>query len=209
MKNIKNNLLPPCLPLFNHILTDTDFNRGTVIADLKKLDDPRLTYIMAIFLDEYVLHSSWEGRLGWMGRSLQLELFGEHIGGEVFFNQLSQLRQNPHAEIDLLEIYYLCLHLGFQGKYRLTHPETLINIKTSLQHQINTIRQEDYATASLTSTPPHEFIQKMDNEVPYWVITLTTLLIIFFIAFGYNTAMNSTTDHTLNTVKWEINHHDF
>jgi len=50
---------------------------------------------------------------------LQDELFGGHLGGEVFFQYLQQqLERDDSAEVaDLLEVFQLCLLLGFQGRY--------------------------------------------------------------------------------------------
>jgi type VI secretion system protein ImpK len=46
-------------------------------------------------------------------------MFGTQIAGEVFFQHLQQLLgRNDSADLaDLLEIYYLCLVLGFGGRY--------------------------------------------------------------------------------------------
>src|SRR5258706_13175281 len=55
----------------------------------------------------------------WAARSLQEELFGTHIAGEVFFQNLQQLlgRADSHDLADLLEVHYLAMLLGFGGRY--------------------------------------------------------------------------------------------
>jgi type VI secretion system protein ImpK len=56
---------------------------------------------------------------GWSGRPLQEELFGEHMGGELFFRYLQPTltRQDSEETADLLEVFQLCLLLGFRGRY--------------------------------------------------------------------------------------------
>jgi len=56
---------------------------------------------------------------GWSRKPLQEELFGEHMGGEVFFENLRTLigRQDSEELADVLEVYQLCLLLGFRGRY--------------------------------------------------------------------------------------------
>lgn len=73
-------------------------------------------YALVAFIDEQVMRSSWSGRGEWMNRPLQLEMFRESTAGENFFVRLHALLQSsrPHVAV---EVYYLCLLLGFRGAY--------------------------------------------------------------------------------------------
>ena len=62
-------------------------------------------YALAAFVDEAVMCSRWPGRTAWMSRPLQLEMFGDHVAGEGFFERLAQLRQGGEANLDLIELY--------------------------------------------------------------------------------------------------------
>ena len=42
----------------------------------------------------------------------------EAQGGEKFFEILERLRAEPDRYIDLIELLYVCLALGYEGKYR-------------------------------------------------------------------------------------------
>ena len=74
---------------------------------------------MVAFLDESVLNSRNPIFADWLRKPLQEELFGTHIAGEVFFQNLQQLlgRSDSQDLADLLEVHYLCLLLGFCGRY--------------------------------------------------------------------------------------------
>lgn len=76
-------------------------------------------YAVVAFLDESVLNSNQPMFAGWPSRPLQEEIFGGHMGGEVFFQYLRQLLARADSEdtADVLEVYQLCLLLGFQGRY--------------------------------------------------------------------------------------------
>jgi type VI secretion system protein ImpK len=76
-------------------------------------------YAIVVFLDESILNSPLPVLAGWSRKPLQEELFGEHMGGEVFYDKLRELmgRQDSEQLSDLLEVYELCLLLGFQGRY--------------------------------------------------------------------------------------------
>src|SRR5437867_2245481 len=76
-------------------------------------------YALVVFLDESILNSPNPALAGWSRKPLQEELFGEHMGGEVFFENLRTLigRQDSEELADVLEVYQLCLLLGFRGRY--------------------------------------------------------------------------------------------
>lgn len=83
-------------------------------------------YAYTAFLDESVLNSGQPLFAEWPGQPLQEELFGDHIAGENFFRYLDGLMAQQDSEdlADLIEVFQLCLLLGFRGKYgRVSHGE--------------------------------------------------------------------------------------
>jgi type VI secretion system protein ImpK len=87
-------------------------------------DDVRFALFAIIaFLDETVLNSGQPMFAHWSSRTLQEEVFGVHMAGELFFQYLQQLmaRQDSPDLADVLEVYSLCLLLGFKGRYSRTH----------------------------------------------------------------------------------------
>lgn len=80
-------------------------------------DDLReATYAIAALMDEKLDNTSWSGRQAWYAERLQYVYFGETTAGEGFFQRLNVLKQTPGKE-HLVQIYYLCMALGFRGKY--------------------------------------------------------------------------------------------
>jgi type VI secretion system protein ImpK len=76
-------------------------------------------YALAAHIDEQILRSTWPGRPQWMSQPLQLTLFGENTAGEGFFTRLDALMKDE-AKRDALEVYYLCLVMGFEGRYAMS-----------------------------------------------------------------------------------------
>src|SRR5580700_8926490 len=78
-------------------------------------------FALVAFLDESVLKLQSPIFADWSQRPLQEELFGHHRAGEVFFENLRALlaRQDSHDVADCLEVYCLCLLLGYRGQYAL------------------------------------------------------------------------------------------
>lgn len=66
------------------------------------------------WVDEAVLNSAWPSRNEW--RHLMLTSFGTLNAGKEFFPRLEEI---PAASLDVKEIFFLCLSLGFEGKYAL------------------------------------------------------------------------------------------
>ena len=73
-------------------------------------------YALVAFIDERILKSNWPGRAEWMNNPLQLQLYRELRAGENFFARMSGLLQQVTTPI-ALEVYYLCLALGFTGAH--------------------------------------------------------------------------------------------
>jgi type VI secretion system protein ImpK len=76
-------------------------------------------FAVVAFLDEVILSSHDPCRNEWAQKPLQEDLFGVSIAGELFFSRVEKLLARAEsAEVaDMLEVYYLCLLLGFEGKY--------------------------------------------------------------------------------------------
>jgi type VI secretion system protein ImpK len=106
-------------------------------------DDVKLaTFAVVAFLDESILNSQNPIFADWLRKPLQEELFGTHIAGEVFFQHLQQiLGRNDSSDLgDLIEVYYLCLVLGFYGKYSAGDRGELEQIKAAAKQKLNRIR---------------------------------------------------------------------
>jgi type VI secretion system protein ImpK len=81
-------------------------------------------FALAAFADEVIYHSSWPGKTQWLSNPLQLQFFNLNTAGDTFFNNLDNLH-GQRGRTHVAQIYFLCLALGFQGRYRLRHQEQL------------------------------------------------------------------------------------
>lgn len=83
----------------------------------------QLAFFAAVaFLDESVLRLQSPAFADWAQRPLQEEMFGHNRAGEVFFEHLRNLLARPDSQevADCLEVYCLCMLLGFRGQYALS-----------------------------------------------------------------------------------------
>ena len=142
-------------------------------------------FALASYIDEVVLTSNWPGRMEWMSKTLQLTFFGEHLGGEGFFKHLNALRRAGDRFVDVMEVYYVCLQLGFEGMYKLRGLEQLMALQVDLRSQIEGYRKYTDNRLSPDGTPKESVMATMRREIPYWVIGTVTLACAFFTYLGY------------------------
>lgn len=76
-------------------------------------------FAVVALLDESILNSRDPLFADWPRKPLQEELFGVHVAGETFFRNAHQLlaRDDSPEVADVLEMYHLCLLLGYAGRY--------------------------------------------------------------------------------------------
>jgi type VI secretion system protein ImpK len=170
----------------------------------RQLSDQMVTdakYALAAFVDESVMASEWPGRTEWMRHPLQLEMFGEHLAGEGFFRRLSELRQGGEANADILELYYVCLQLGFEGMYRVQGLEQLMALTSDLRNQIHDYRGSTETRLAVYGTPPNGFFQRVGRHLPYWVIASVTAALMLGGYSGYVALNEAASNRTLATVQ--------
>ncbi|MDQ2778252.1 MAG: DotU family type VI secretion system protein [Pseudomonadota bacterium] len=74
-------------------------------------------YVLCTMLDEAASDTPWGGGV-WSRHSLLAEFHNESFGGEKVFQLMARLAEKPAANLDLLELIYAAVALGFEGRYR-------------------------------------------------------------------------------------------
>ena len=74
------------------------------------------SFAIVALLDEILVQTSWPGKLEWQSSPLQFVYFNENTAGESFFRRAHVLLGQPYRA-HVLQIYFYCLALGFQGRY--------------------------------------------------------------------------------------------
>jgi len=157
-------------------------------------------YAMVAFIDEMILNSKWPHRNEWMVEPLQLRYFGEHLAGEGFFERLKQLRQTGERNADVLELYYICMQLGFEGVYKLNGYEQLMSLQIDLRSQLENYRGAANFRLSPHAKPTHGIIHQIRRQVPSWVIGMVTAAIVISIYVGYSTVIDTVANSTVETI---------
>ncbi len=132
-------------------------------------EDARLArYALTALVDEVIQRTDWPGKTEWVNNPLSLEEFSDNRAGDGFFTKLDELRRQIDSRPDVLEVFYLCLALGFEGKYALSDPRE----RRSLLEEIG--RDLERVKPGATSLSPHwkpEKIAGVDaSQLPLGVI---------------------------------------
>ena len=117
--------------------TQDGAGRGYAAEDVKVA-----AFAVVAFLDESVLTSKNPVFATWSRMTLQAELFGEPMAGETFFQyvQLLLSRRDSIETVDVLEVYYLCMLLGYRGRYGSSGDGELRAIMESIKAKTNRVR---------------------------------------------------------------------
>ena len=142
-------------------------------------------YLICTVLDEAVLNTPWGSSSPWAQRTLLSIFHNETSGGEKSFLILDRLRQSPAENIDMLELFYICLSLGFEGKYRIAHRgrDQLENIRNEIFKIIRTHRGEYERALSESWQGLGRSHKTLVDHLPMWVLAAILAGILFF---GYS-----------------------
>jgi type VI secretion system protein ImpK len=139
-------------------------------------------YAVIAFLDESVLNSPQPMFAEWPRRPLQEEIFGEFLGGEAFFTNVNHLlAQSDSQELgDVLEVYLLCLMLGFQGRYAAGSRGELDSFKRAIKDKIVRIRGAWGDLSPAWSPPPPVQAPSGMDRVTRWLAGSAAAAALFF-----------------------------
>jgi type VI secretion system protein ImpK len=121
-------------------------------------------YALAAFLDEMIMSSRWSEKQQWASRLLQYELFQTQAAGVEFFDHLDAIRRRLPLNIDLLEVYYVCLLLGFQGRYKLGGREKLVALMADVRRDLQ-VKQGEFLPFSPHGKRPDDIRQKRQESM--------------------------------------------
>jgi type VI secretion system protein ImpK len=117
-------------------------------------------FAVVAFLDESILNLQNPVFAGWPGKPLQDELFGGHVAGETFFENLSRLLAQPDSPelADVLEVYQLCMLLGYRGRHAMGTQGELSASVAAVREKMRRIRGTSAALAPQWAPPANESV---------------------------------------------------
>lgn len=174
-----------------------DFGRNAKRQNVSPDDIDAAKYAFCAAVDEIILRSPFPIRDAWERRPLQLTLFGDQLAGENFFNRLEQLRARGSAHLQALEVFHMCLLLGFQGRYILEGTEKLNYLTSRLGDEIAHMKGKRGGFAPHAERPD-QIKHKLRSDLPLWVLCSVFGLICVLGYIGLRTSLGHTTEKQIN-----------
>ena len=137
-------------------------------------------YVVCAGLDEAVLSTPSGSQSEWAQHPLLVALHREAWGGEKFFEMLDRISVDPAQHIDLMELQYLVLALGFSGKYQMLDRghEKLADVQRNLYRTIRNQRGDGPPELSLQWRGLEDQRNRLIRYVPWWVVAAAALAIL-------------------------------
>jgi type VI secretion system protein ImpK len=152
-------------------------------------------YILCTFLDESAASTPWGGSGAWSGNSLLVQFHNETWGGEKVFQLMSKLAQNVDANRHLLELLYVTLGLGFQGRYRVIDngEAQLDSVRQRLAQMLGQGRAPERALS-----PRWQGVavrgQRLVDGLPLWLIGSALLVLLAIVYVGLRWSLANSAD---------------
>jgi type VI secretion system protein ImpK len=153
-------------------------------------------YALCTLIDETATSTPLGASGAWAQQGLLALFHGETGGGEKFFQLLARLAENPQANLDLLELMYVCLEFGFEGRYRVIEggQRQLEAIRQRLLMIIRKQRGEYERDLSPNWRGVSAASQRRLGGVPLWVVGAVTALILVVIYVGFEWSLGRASD---------------
>lgn len=210
VQNARNPLLEAASPLLRAQADMPEYLEADAIPELRSLLEHEIrifqklceqtnirrdhmlgaSYCLCTALDEAAMQTTW-GKAGdsgveWITTGLASTFHEDRKGGDKIYLLIGRLMTEPKEHIDLLEVIYRILSLGFLGRYR---------FETDGHRKHDTVRQRLYTEITAQRGPvpaalsPHwegdtRGRSRPFYDFPVW-ITAVLLSLILLAMFGY------------------------
>ncbi len=159
------------LQLLDNLEREARLNHYTM-ADIQLVK-----FALVAFLDESIIASEWSHKDQWLSNPLQLQLYNRFDAGEEFYNKIDFMLDQIQLNTEVLEVYYLCLTLGFKGKYGVTEQEKQRVIVDDIHHELKLSNFQKPTGLSPNGPRKEEIREIIQTEIPYWTIGVSTVVI--------------------------------
>lgn len=162
----------------------------TTGLDTKSLRAAR--YALCATIDDLVLSTPWGSTSSWTAQSLTSIFHNEVSGGERFFEILEQMQKELARHAEVVELMYLCLTIGFEGRYRVMPrgAAALAELRDGLYRSIRQRRGEFERELSPHWRGIAAGYKPLGSRVPIWILATATLgaACVIYVLFNFSLA---------------------
>lgn len=155
-------------------------------------------YVLCTLLDESAASTPWGSSGAWSAQSLLVQFHNEAWGGEKVFQLMSKLAENIETNRDLLELLYVCLAFGFEGRYKVqTDGRTQLD---SVRVRLADLLRKSRGGYDKALSPHWQGVPaktaRLSDGLPMWVVGAIVGVLLMFAFIGMRFGINSQSDAT-------------
>lgn len=200
-----NHLYQQCVDEITSIefeLLESGEDTATVIA---------YRYILCTFIDEAIMSTEWGASSIWTSKSLLVHFHNESWGGEKIYLIIQKLEQDFEKYFYLLEFVFLCLCLGFQGRFKLMayheqkkHEAIVHTLYDKLRLHRKT--KNSYLVSPYDNIAPKKY--QFDRTITPKKVILSILCITFIVYLIYAILLNSSSSSLVEDLRNLLSHEE-
>jgi type VI secretion system protein ImpK len=152
-------------------------------------------YALCASIDDVVLNTPWGAGSQWASRTLVGILHPGAHGTDHFFDQLRERLKAPERSLPVLELMFLCLSLGFMGRYRQGRGPV----------ELDQLRAQVHAAIARQCPPPAQELSEhwrgvaapfvpSRRAVPVWVAFASALAVCTGLLLSTSFSLNAASD---------------
>ncbi len=160
-------------------------------------------YVLCTLLDEAAANTPWGSSGAWSAQSLLVQFHNEGWGGEKVFQLLTRLAENPTQHRNLLELVYIALSLGFEGRYRVLDNgrAQLDDLRGRLAQMLRGLAGPAEKSLSTQWVGISAAPLRLRDGIPLWVIAAAAALLLVLVFVALRFGLNIQTDATFSTLQ--------
>src|SRR2546425_2669384 len=168
------------------------FERSAIAAGIADDQMQTARFALCALLDDSAAATPW----GREWASLLAETQGEDNGGEKFFTLLDEMLAEPERHVELLEFFYVCLALGFEGRYRSGEGgrQALTQTRTRLYEFIEQRQGKKSTELSARWRGAQVRARRVPGALAIWGAASACALVLAGLYFGYSVLLGARSD---------------
>jgi len=179
------------------------FEQAAASAGIARESIIAARYILCTFLDETAASTPWGSGGVWATDTLLVRFHNETWGGEKVFLLLSKLAEDPRRNRDLLQLIYVCLALGFEGRYRVVENGRgqLEQLRERLYQMLRDVDPAPERALSTTWAPAVARRKHWLSAAPFWAFCALMGALTLAVYFGYGLLLANRSDPVFASIQ--------
>jgi type VI secretion system protein ImpK len=172
------------------------FERRVSAANLPRETMRGGHYAICATIDDVINNTPWGTSGQWAAQSMCRSFHNDVAGGERFFDFLGHFQKEPGRYTDVLELMYLCLSLGFEGRMRVSQ-RGASELNRTREGLFNLLRQNRGEPERALSPQwrgleaPH---RPLTSVLPAWVIAVAVAAVLTLVYVVFVFLLNDRSD---------------